>query len=38
MQENFEPGTIWEEHASYAVGVFDWSLPGRYRADGAQVN
>lgn len=29
---------IWGQNDSYAVEVYDWSLPGRYRADGAQVN
>ena len=29
---------IWGQNDTYAVEVYDWSLPGRYRADGAQVN
>lgn len=37
-QESSEVNTNWEEDASYAVEVFDWSLPSRYRLDGAQVN
>jgi len=38
MQETAEAMKMWEEDKSYAVEVFDWSLPSRYRLDGAQVN
>lgn len=33
-----EPDRVWIEDDSYAVDVYDWSLPGRYRTDGSQVN
>ncbi|ORX34412.1 major facilitator superfamily domain-containing protein [Kockovaella imperatae] len=42
MEECIRGGTerdkIWVENDSYAVEVYDWSLPNRYRSDGAQVN
>ena len=38
IQETSEIARIWEEDKTYAVEVFDWSLPSRYRSDGAQIN
>jgi hypothetical protein len=38
MEETSDVNSIWQEDKSYAVEVFDWSLPRRYRLDGAQVN
>lgn len=29
---------IWQENHSYAVEVYGWSLPSRYRSDGSRVN
>ena len=38
VQGRREEDQIWGEDETYAIEMYAWSLPGKYRVNGAQVN